>query len=70
VATYAQVQNLVKRIYGFKPKPCWIAHIKELNGIAVRRAWNRRGEARLVPCPPEKRRVIEKVLHDLGVFEN
>ena len=59
MATYADIKNRVKREHGFVPKSCWIAHWKELAGIPVRRAWNRIGESRAVPCPDAKRHPIE-----------
>lgn len=62
MATIKEIQAFVKENYGFKPKSCWIAHVKELCGIEVRRAWNRQGEERLNPCPPEKRQAIEEAL--------
>ena len=62
MATIEEIQAFVKENSGFKPKSCWIAHVKELCGIEVRRAWNRQGEERLNPCPPEKRQAIEEAL--------
>lgn len=62
MATYADIQDWVKREYGFVPKSCWIAHCKKLAGIPVRRAWNRVGEGRAVPCPEAKRYAIECAL--------
>jgi hypothetical protein len=54
MATYGQIQVYVKKNYGFQPKTCWIAHVKELCGLKVRRAWNRASDKRQIPCPPEK----------------
>ena len=62
MATYADIRDWVKREYGFVPKSCWIAHCKKLAGIPVRRAWNRVGEGRAVPCPEAKRYAIECAL--------
>jgi len=36
MATYKQIQEYVKRKYGFVPKSCWIAHVKEMNGLKPR----------------------------------
>lgn len=58
MATYREIQDWVRQQYGFMPKTCWIAHCKELYGLPVRRAANREGEERKVPCPPEKRPAI------------
>ena len=68
--TYADIADCVKRHHGFTPKPCWIAHVKELNGITVRVAPNRYDrEKRTVPCPPEKRGAIEDCFRRLGLID-
>ena len=36
MATYKEIQGYVKETYGFLPKTCWIAHMKELCGIPVK----------------------------------
>ncbi|NHN35628.1 hypothetical protein [Paenibacillus agricola] len=33
MATYKQIQDYVKQQYGYIPKSCWIAHMKEVNGL-------------------------------------
>ena len=33
MSTYRRIQEYVKRQYGFTPKTCWIAHVKELCGL-------------------------------------
>ncbi|OLC74575.1 MAG: hypothetical protein AUH78_10875 [Gemmatimonadetes bacterium 13_1_40CM_4_69_8] len=63
MATYDEVSDYVKRQFGFAPKTCWIAHVKELNGLPVGRAWNRAGRGRIVPCPEDKRPAIERAFH-------
>jgi hypothetical protein len=62
MATYRRIQDWVKKNYGFTVKTCWIAHVKELSGLPVKRAHNRRGAIRLEPCPPEKIEPIRKAL--------
>lgn len=32
MATYKEIQQYVKLKYGFTPKTCWIAHMKEMYG--------------------------------------
>ena len=59
MATYKQIQVYVREHFGYAPETCWIAHVKELNGLPVRRAHNRRGTARVKPCPPEKQEHIK-----------
>ena len=54
MATYKQIQDWVKQQYGFTPETCWIAHVKNLSGLPMRKALNRQGVERVRPCPPEK----------------
>lgn len=65
---YSEIQNWVRSHYGWVPKSCWIAHCKELAGLPVRRAWNRRGDQRMVPCPAEKRAAIFAAFHHFGML--
>lgn len=67
--TYKQIQNHVRTTLGFVPKPCWIAHIKSDYGLTTRVAPNRADpNARMHPCPPEKRAVLEAAMRELGIF--
>ena len=60
MATYAQIQEDVKARYGKSIKTCWIAHVKELNGLKPRKAPNRiSSQKRAIPCPPDVRPIIE-----------
>jgi hypothetical protein len=68
MATYAQVQGYVRRTYGFVPQTGWIAHVKELHGLPVRRASNRRGAERLSACPAGRRAAIEEALRHFGML--
>lgn len=61
MATYQEIQNYVKQKYGCVVKSCWIAHVKELNGLNPRLSPNRRSpQQRLYPCPTDKRLLIEE----------
>ena len=62
MATYKDIQVFVQRKYGFVPKTCWIAHVKEINGLPTRGAHNRRTSKRQVPCPPDKQPLISDAL--------
>jgi hypothetical protein len=62
MATYRQIRSYVNEQYGFKPNTAWIADVKELAGIAVRPAWNRKGKGRKNRCPPEKVNPIKAAL--------
>ena len=54
MATYKQIQDWVKKEHGFVIKTCWIAHVKHMEGLPMRKAHNRIGEDRVNPCPPDK----------------
>ena len=62
MATYNEIQAYVKAQHGFVPKTCWIAHVKEIAGLEVEPAWNRRSKKRQVPCPPDKVKPITAAL--------
>jgi hypothetical protein len=63
MATYKQIQDYIKQYYGYCVKTCWIAHVKELNGLHLRGAPNRFSESkRKYPCPNNKRSIIENAL--------
>jgi hypothetical protein len=68
MATYKQIIAYVRRNHGFVPKTCWIAHVKEMNGLKTRPAWNRQGWERQVPCPEEKRPAIEDAMRHFGMI--
>ena len=69
MATYKEIQGYVKETYGFLPKTCWIAHIKELCGIPVKNAPNRISPShREKPCPPEKMPYIKKAFRYFGMI--
>ena len=60
--TYLEIQKYVKALSGRSVKTCWIAHVKEINGIPLRMAPNRQGSNRTNPCPAWARPWIEKAL--------
>lgn len=68
MATYKQIQDWVKQEYGFVPKTCWIADVKDQSGLRVHKAPNRKGEARVKPCPPEKVEFICSALRHFGMI--
>ena len=66
---YEDIQAYVKREYGFTPQTCWIAHMKEICGIPVRPAHNRRSAAsREKPCPPEKMEAIRSAFIHFKIY--
>lgn len=62
MATYKDIQAWVKQHYGFVPKTCWIAHVKSLSGLPMRKAPNRLGASRVAPCPYDKMPPIRAAL--------
>ena len=69
MATYAAIQQWVKKKSGFVPKTCWIAHVKELNGLDPKVAPNRaKSGKRLVQCPPEKVAPIRAAMVHFGML--
>lgn len=63
MATYEQIRNDVRKHDGKIVQNCWIAHVKELNGLAPKVASNRRSLiARVKPCPDDVRPMIEASL--------
>jgi hypothetical protein len=68
MATYKQIQDWVKQKYGFIPKTCWIAHVKHMSGLPMRKAPNRQGAVRVEPCPLEKVDAIQSALRNFGMI--
>lgn len=54
MATYLDIQIYVVKKYGWTTKECWIADVKEMSGIIVDPAPNRKGRERANPCPSKK----------------
>lgn len=69
MATYEEIQEYVKKRYGYTVKTCWIAHVKELNGLKPRVAPNRiSGDSRANPCPESRRPMIEEAMQHYGMI--
>ena len=69
MATYKEIQSYVKEKYGFQPKTCWIAHMKEICGIPVKNAPNRISpDNREKPCPPKKMAYIKDAFAHFGMI--
>lgn len=55
MATYKQIQEYIRDTYGYSPKTCWIAHMKDVCGLHPRIASNRYSVSnRTNPCPAVK----------------
>jgi hypothetical protein len=68
MATYRQLQAYVLKRHGFMPKTCWIAHVKEMSALPMRRAWNRQSEERQERCPPDRVEAIRDALRHFGII--
>lgn len=69
MATYKQIQEDIQGRHHRSVKTCWIAHVKELNGLNPRVAVNRlSAKKREYPCPPEVRPIIEASMRRFGML--
>ncbi len=61
MATYKQIQEYIKDVYGYSPKTCWIAHMKEVCGLQPKVSPNRYSvNERTHPCPVDKQDNIKE----------
>lgn len=66
MTTYKDIENYIKEKYQVYIKSCWIAHVKELQGIQMRKAPNRISQTKRVnPCPE---RYIPIIIETLQYF--
>jgi hypothetical protein len=69
MATYKEIQADVRRNHSRNVKTCWIAHVKELNGLRPRPATNRFSSGqRKHPCPNWARPLIEDSMRRFGTI--
>jgi hypothetical protein len=67
--TYRDIQDDIRQRHGRTVKTCWIAHVKELNGLNPRMSPNRISPTtRKHPCPPRLRPIIEESMRRLGML--
>jgi hypothetical protein len=68
-ATYADIQYDIKARHRKTVKTCWIAHVKGLNGLPLRKAHSRQSLLRRAhPCPARWRPLIEESMRRLGML--
>ena len=68
--TYKQIQKYVKENYNLSVKTCWIAHVKEINGLNPKISANRTSKfSRSNPCPDNKRPLIENAMRHFGMIK-
>lgn len=69
MATYKDIQDDVRASIGKVMKTCWIAHVKEMNGLGPKHSPNRISPtARKHPCPPKYKGAIEASMRKLGMI--
>ena len=66
VPTYKHIQEHLHKNMGITVKTCWIAHVKELMGLPMRRAPNRQATGRKHPCPDHLREPIMRCIIELS----
>lgn len=70
MATYDEIRSDVKAIHGRTMQSCWIAHVKELNGLKTRPAPNRQAlNERKKPCPDYAKKWIETSMRKFGMIK-
>jgi hypothetical protein len=69
MATYGEIRQAVRERHGRRVETCWIAHVKETNGLPMRSAPNRLSPStRQKPCPAWARPLIEDAMRRLGML--
>ena len=70
MADYKQIQEYVKETYGFVPKTCWIAHMKEVLGMDSKVAVNRIDiNKRTHLCPENKQECIKEAFKHFNMID-
>jgi hypothetical protein len=62
-ATDQEIQKWISRQHGFVPESAWIAHCKELFGLAAPGSSHDEN-----PCPPEKVSAIKQAFRHFGLL--
>ncbi len=61
MASYKEIKKYINEKYGISIETCWIAHVKEICGLNVSQAPNRKNpKERVKPCPQEKEKYIKE----------
>ena len=59
MTSYAEIKEYVKKNHNKNIKSGWIAHAKEIYGIPIKQAGNRKGD-RKWPCPKKNLPLIKE----------
>lgn len=69
MGTHKDIQDEIKQKHGFSVKSCWIAHVKEINGLKPKQSPNRISpSSRKHPCPKDKRTIIEESMRKFNLI--
>jgi hypothetical protein len=68
MATYTEIQEWIKKKYGYPVKTCWIADVKAKCGLPMRTAHNRKGKNRMVSCPKDRIKPIKDAFRHFGMI--
>lgn len=69
MATYEQIRDNILTMHGKYAPNCWIAHVKEQNGLNPRPAPNRQSlRFRMKPCPADAKLLIEASMRRFGMI--
>ena len=68
MASYQEIKNYVLEKHGHRVKSGWIAHAKEVYGIPVKKAGNRKGNERLWPCPKKNLPLIKEAFEHFDML--
>jgi len=69
MASYREIEIWVKNKYGFIPADCYVAHVKEMCGLHMKKAWNRQYETRRIkPCPDDQVEPIKEAFRHFGMI--
>ena len=68
MASYREIKNYVLEKHGRHVKSGWIAHAKEVYGIPVKKAGNRKENERLWPCPKKNLALIKEAFEHFDMI--
>jgi hypothetical protein len=68
MATYSEIQEYVRGRHDFTPKTCWIAQAKEIYGLPLRKAWNRKSKKRKQTCSSERIKAIREAFEHFNMI--
>ena len=67
--TYKDIQSYIEMKYGVTVRTCWIAHVKEADGLTRGSDSKRKGRDRIHPCPDKHWDKIVDALRFFGILK-